>query len=338
MVTRPSDERGQLLLIGAVAIALVVVGGVVLLNGMKYTDTVGTSGTDDAISDSERTVEMVESDLEGLVERVGSDTSLLTFEDRLKENVSQMSRVYTRMAVDRRSAYVNISVNTTASGSGWLLNQSVKGQFEDDDGNQRWTVVSDATVVEPFLVTVDEWPESTGGGSGSKESALYINVTGDDGHWWSLKLNDSDTSPTVAKQITVYTDRGRQETISEGNISGLGGSGPYAIDIPRGEINTTATAEPVGGLWTFAENVSAPYNISFRDEFPGSGGGGGEKSAKGRYLIATDGGASDEIPDGVNTTELSVFHPAFDIYYHQPEVQYTRTVSVTYHPEADTDD
>jgi len=335
MVARPSDERGQLLLIGAIAVALVVVGGVVLLNGMKYTDTVGTSGTDDAISDSERTVKMIESDLEGLVERVGSETSLRTFEDQLRGDVSRLSDIYTRMATDRRSAYVNISLNATASGSGWFVNQSAKGQFEDDDGSQRWTVVSDATVTEPFVVTVDDWPQRAGGG---QVSALYINVTGEDGHWWSLKLNDSDTSPTVTKQITVYTDQGTQETYREGDVSWLSDDGPYVINISDGKIDTNATAGPVGELWTFAENVTAPYNISFRDQFPGSGGGSGEKSAAGRYQIATDGTASGAIPDGVNTTELPVFHPAFDIYYHQPEVQYTRTLLITYHPEGDTDD
>lgn len=337
MVTGPSDERGQLLLVGAVAIALVVVGGVVLLNGMKYTDTVGTSGTDDAISDSERTVEMAETDLDGLVDRVGSDTSLLTFEEHLQRNVSQLSRVYTRMAADRRSAHLNISVNTTASGSGWLLNQSTEGQFEGEDGAQSWTVVSDATVTEPFRIIVDEWPDATGNGSDAKESPLYINVTDDEGHWWSLKLNDSGGGSAEGKQVSVYTDRGLQEAYREDDVSWIGDDGPYEIDVTAGRIDTAATAEPVTGLWTFAANVSTPYDISFRDGFPGSGEGGGEKSATGRYRIATDGVAAAEIPDSVNATEIPVFHPAFDIYYHQPEIQYTRTISVTYHPGGDVE-
>lgn len=328
MVTLPADERGQLLLIGAVAVAIVVVGGVVLLNGMKYTDTVGTSGTDKAIDDSERTVEMLEDDLEGLVKRVGNDTSLVTFGDHLQENVSMLNRHYTTMVADQRSAYVNISINESASGGGWLLNQTETGQFENESSGrektEEWTIIKDANVTDPFQITVDAWPES----NKNQDNAFYVNVTDSTGQWWSLKLNDSGGSANQTKQLSVYTDKGLQESYTEGNTaSSWLQHESFVINVTEGQVNTTDST-----LWEFDGHVSSPYSVSFRDKFSGSGSGDGEKSAKGRYMIATDGTASDQIPDDVNQTELGVLHPAFDIYYHQPEVQYTRTLSVEYQP------
>ena len=328
MVTEPTDERGQLLLIGAVVIALVVIGSVVLLNGMKYTDTVGTSGTDGAVADSDRTVGMVESDLEGLVKRVGNDTSLLTFERELRENLTQLRRVYTGMTADRRSVYLNISVNGTASGGGILLNQSDQEDFVGDGGANEWNAVTDTTVVEPFDMTIDDWPSATGVGSPSQEVALYINATDDDGNLWSLKINDTREGPSsYTRKITVHNESGVQQVYTNDADDWFNDSGPYTIDVLNGRV-TTNTTDSGPGLWTFANGVNEPYDITFDNEFPGGG-----QRAKGKYRLAADGSGTGA--PASETTPLQVINPAFDIYYHQPEVQYTQTVFLRHDQEDD---
>jgi hypothetical protein len=326
MVTRPADDRGQLLLIGALTIAIIVVGGVVLLNGMKYTDTVGSSGTASAVADSERLSAMVETDLRHLATRVDNDTDLLSFESAFRENVSQFNRYYSRAASARGSTFMNVSINASASASGWVLNQSSSDYFEDDDGDTEWTAITGANVTDPFEMTIDEWP-GRAGVSGNRVE-LFVNVTNSGGEEWSLKFYETTGIDGNVRHIEVYNESGLRESYRSDSESWFPDSGSYEIDVLNGEINTTATSEPETDLWTFAHGVDAPYDVSMQNKFiiPGGGRPSPNLRSEGTYLIATDGSATSDVDDV--SESIPVVVPAIDVYYHRPEVEYTRTIRI----------
>ncbi|WP_247731681.1 DUF7261 family protein [Halovivax limisalsi] len=88
MVRRTTDsartDRGQLVLIGAITIAFILLGVVVVYNGVQYTETVNTGGADRSV-EHVRTVEAeLEAGIAVLIESAGGkselDTALGEFE------------------------------------------------------------------------------------------------------------------------------------------------------------------------------------------------------------------------------------------------------------------
>ncbi len=73
---RPSDERAQLLLVGAVAIALIILGLVVVYNTILFTENQApTQSLDDSANTGRIQAQLVE-DTEKLVNYVNNDTGL----------------------------------------------------------------------------------------------------------------------------------------------------------------------------------------------------------------------------------------------------------------------
>ncbi|MFC6718533.1 hypothetical protein ACFQGT_01035 [Natrialbaceae archaeon GCM10025810] len=108
MVTENADrtaDRGQLILIGAIAIAFIVLGTVVVFNGLLYTETISSSSTDRSASDAEVTIDEIERGLEG----IASETNM-SDEGQARDNISTFNESYQNQTSENRPAIVNISV------------------------------------------------------------------------------------------------------------------------------------------------------------------------------------------------------------------------------------
>ncbi len=105
------DDRGQLLLAGAVAIALALLGLTAIINVVVFTETAGGQGSHEAVLDSERTITELERAAATAVaaaEREGVDYS--TVDDALDQQVRQRT-------AERTGAYVRVeSINEGMSG------------------------------------------------------------------------------------------------------------------------------------------------------------------------------------------------------------------------------
>ncbi len=94
---RPSDERAQLLLVGAVAIALIILGLVVVYNTILFTENQApTQSLDDSATTGRVQAQLV-NDTEKLVNYVNNDTgnncsiSVGTFEDDIERHLTNAS-------------------------------------------------------------------------------------------------------------------------------------------------------------------------------------------------------------------------------------------------------
>lgn len=305
------DERGQLLLVGAIAIGVVILGSVVLLNDMKFTDTVGSQGNQQALQNAERTEEMMRTDLQGMVVRVREGTANANFADALAENVSAYSRYYSNMTFQDGIVFVNAEFKPSESKAGRLIEQPPTGTtpppgpdgfWLHNPGTNDWTVASDAYFMSPFVLTVEEFPDTV-----AAEPNTTVSVTGRDGHTWELVVNRSDFYGTDEPTLVAILDDERVGRIR---------TGPgVEVDLERGEINDTA--EPG---FDYAEYLDAPYTVEVHNNgvAPGS-----TNAAKGGYEFGTD---STVQSTGGKVSQLTAARPAVEITYQRPELQYTTTI------------
>ncbi|ELZ00502.1 hypothetical protein [Natrialba asiatica] len=66
-------DRGQIILIGAIALAFIILGIVVVFNGVLYTETISSSSTSQGASDVEVTQHELETGVSGIVHRSNLD-------------------------------------------------------------------------------------------------------------------------------------------------------------------------------------------------------------------------------------------------------------------------
>ncbi|WP_254862464.1 DUF7261 family protein [Halovivax gelatinilyticus] len=85
----PGDERterGQLVLIGAITIAFILLGVVVIFNGVQYTETVNTGDAGESAEDVRITEAELEAGVEGLIEH-SNETNNVSWETKIEEYV-----------------------------------------------------------------------------------------------------------------------------------------------------------------------------------------------------------------------------------------------------------
>jgi len=104
------DDRAQLILIGAITLAFIILGVVVVFNGVLYTETLSSGGTTQSASTAD-TVELeVEQGVGCLLEEVNDDTSTTSLlDDHAEDNISTFSDSYQNATVHSTPATVTVS-------------------------------------------------------------------------------------------------------------------------------------------------------------------------------------------------------------------------------------
>ncbi|WP_335999247.1 DUF7261 family protein [Halorientalis halophila] len=309
-----ADDRGQLLLVGSVAIALVIVGVVVMVNGMMFDDSIGARDNDDALADAERTIGMIESDLNALAREVRMDTrdGSGDFAPALRRNISLYSRHHTNLTFDNGIVYTNVTFDGAESINGttiWQTQSTNQGACDRSTPYPRFTletggsceanptIVEDADAVTDFQLTV----ENPGTGASPETSIVVDNGA----ETWRLRM---DTQPNGS--VVVHEE-------SPGGTSRVGVFDPsFDLELQDSGRLTVGGSESV----VFAEGVDPQYDIGFENTVSGGG-----TALTGTYTISTDGDPSAGIgsqPETLNT----VVSPAIEIYYQRQEVTYDRTI------------
>lgn len=316
MVTRLTGERAQLLLIGAIAISLVILGTVVLLNGMKFTETVGSDGNEEAFTEAERRANMIESDLARLSSRIRNETSLTEFEDALESNVTSYSHAYANMSVNRGTVYVDVSLNTSCTSCQYRLMNQSGGPITN--GSKNSTLGSEITRLPAFELNITSL-HNVGVGT---DSSFWIEVRNDTGSTWKMRINETNNPSAPARYITTYDDKGVIATYNSSE-SWFDDNATISLHVTAGRIDANGSGNFAhrDGL-AFARGVERPYTVSFNNTAPGAGGGSGvgwKTNGSYRVIANGEGPADDRI--GLDT-------PKFEIVYERPEVQYRKTLTL----------
>ncbi|AAV46188.1 unknown [Haloarcula marismortui ATCC 43049] len=289
-----ANERGQLLLIGGVAIAIVVFSTILFAHSLAVTDGITTTGSADTIERSADREASVERDLGRLAAETRGD-DLDEFEARYENALQNYTETHNRVVGGSGGAYLNATLNESAS-NGTEVNQTSSSRFNRPGGtgsNVDWDIARSVDRAVVFNLTVTRIP-----GVGQE---FIVKVEGDSGDTWKMVVTEPGN-----KEVAVTPPSGSTTTCS--------GAGDADVDLLAGTCDIGGTP---GTFPAFTETLDAPYTVSIEKG----------NRARGTYRFAAIGNFPGTSYDSGDTAPYPVV-PAVDLTYDTPSASYNRTVLV----------
>ncbi|KOX91850.1 hypothetical protein [Haloarcula rubripromontorii] len=289
-----ANERGQLLLIGGVAIAIVVFSTILFAHSLAVTDGITTTGGADTIERSADREASVERDLGVLATEARGD-DLDGFEGRYEYALENYTRTHNRVVGTRDGVYFNATLNESAS-LGTEVNQtgtSSKFQRPDPSGGPQndWVVAHDVSRIAVFNLTAD--------------------VVGGSMNTFTLIIRNGSTDlPLSIEPSTV----GSGNNVTVDGKTYCHGSGDVNVDLVAGSCTVGSNSSSFDSY----HSLDPPYSVEIKN---------GNK-AEGRYRFAAVGTfPSSNYASPVARVNYPVV-PAIDVTYDTPSASYNRTVLV----------
>lgn len=289
MVNPRSGDRGQLLLISGLAIAVVVIGTVLFMNSVQFADSVGTQGNSEDLRDAERTAEMVRADVAKVGDEVADEAGLLNFGDAIEENVTAYNRYASGHRYSHSNVHVDVQPNMSASnGSGRYVYQNETEAYDDGTGDKNWDVARNVTRVGVFNFTITERGQTDAQSpfAPDYEQGFNVTVSGEDAEW-TLQFDDLENPGLGTDQdLRLYVIQDGSKSEIADIDSEVNSSYPLRINLRNGSYREPGDGpgEWEEGAFTFADNVSKPFDISFAHRGPGVG----SRTAEGEFHLVTD--------------------------------------------------
>lgn len=201
------SQRAQLILVGSIAIAIVLIGLTIVLNSAVFTENVagGSSPTvtDEVTQFDREAVRNVRS----LTVRInhasvyaGTGAGEAAIDADVGENVSTYSRLMAQSYADTGSVYVNVTYEGTETFGNRIV-QPEDGDFSSNPGGTSWTPVDDPFLLGRFVMNVDVTNSTTG-------EPFFLNITDSDG-----------STLNVSMQKTTEGELDLNSSIDGGNVS-----------------------------------------------------------------------------------------------------------------------
>jgi len=286
-----ASDRGQLLLLGGLAIAIVFLTAIPLSNSLVVSESASTSETVGDIDGAAQREASVERGIRTLIN--ANDNRRLA---ALNRSVRNFTRYYTRVTAQQDGVYVNVTLNVTATEGTYAderLRSSPSSNYTRPDPSgpgdaNDWDFARDVDEIAIFNLTVTD-------SDGGSMNAFTVNVTGDSGSTNELRAVSNGSSTT---EIEV-----RGTPVCSGSS--------VEVDLTEG------TCEGVPSFQPITDGLDGPYTVRFENG----------NRADGNYTFASDG----EFPDsswGATDPAYRTYgiQPAFDVRYVGPDTSYTRTI------------
>jgi hypothetical protein len=304
---RGDDDRGQLMLIAAVAIAVALVGAAVLFNTVLYTASVSPQGANIETNSAVRYEQAVQQDTNRLVNRManGSEYLNVTQVGYLRSNATNYSRRMSESVAASTAAYVNVSYNDSASTTGARV-------FDSNPGSQLATNLigpaeaEDIEKVVELRATVDGNPQFPNSGN---PFTIRISEASNPSVWWEIRLYEVNAGPSPDyPEVEVARSGGPTSTVCT-----------MAPSVTEVTLDLTADGDemkvsPCGARTSFAPDVDKEYDVDID---------GGGTNPDGSYELVVLGS-----PSGSVTSQPAVTTAAFDYVYESTSVTYNTTVFV----------
>ena len=227
----PRDQRGQMLLVAALGLAVAFVALALVLNAVVFTENLATRNPDTA-DDALAYDGAVTGGVGGLLAETNrhDDTDYGTLDDALRAGVVAWDANASRL-VAADGTLTTVELNRTTNGT--RIVQDAPGEFTGN-GSGNWTLAGNVSTVRRFVVAADP---GTGG-------PFTIEASNGSETWRVEVAEDGSGSATV----TVY-ENGSSVSVSPDSES-------VAVDLTEGTVNGSVVN------FTFAAGVSAPYNVT----------------------------------------------------------------------------
>jgi hypothetical protein len=248
MTTR--DERGQLLLVAGLGLAVAFVALALVLNAVVFTENLATRNhgrADDAVGFENA----VERGVGGLLTEVNehNNTDYAELQDVFELTVAEWDTDSALLsAADGRVTTATV----TDVEKGTQVVQSETRAFTNVTGTADWTLAPSVEETRRFRMVVSQ----------NDSANPFRVVVSDDAASWTVQVEDngSDTDVLVFENGTqVASHTHDAETVE--------------LDVSQGTVNGTEIAN-----WTFAEGVGPTYDVAY----------GNGDTASGRYIFVVD--------------------------------------------------
>lgn len=313
MVT-PGDERGQLILIGALLVAATILGSIVLLNTIHESPEVSTQQDSQSLVETERTVDQVKA---GLGRAFLINTSMNERGEALPY-AEKGGGFKTLVEEEYVTEYLNLSTTDTAgvvdvtlvgSQTGGIARQNTTdiGEYKAyNETGDPVTIIQNADAVPRLHLLVNE--------TSSPPFTIWINQT------------DISPAPAVTPlnaSLEISDDKVEKSGSAPGSwVCDLSGNSLVEIDFIGG-VGEVRTDETYCGDLEFGAFAPAKYNVTFEN---GNG-------VKGTYTItAVNPDSIASFPgDDYRWNRTSspgttyIVNPIFQIEYLTPNVEYSAT-------------
>jgi hypothetical protein len=216
-----AKDRGQLVLIGAVAIAFVLIGLVVLFNGVVFTENVGSEGAIVDAKSSGTTTFAIEQNLGEAAHTVHTNNKYDQSEDdllkdHLNETIKELDDWQRLQTGETRGVVTQVEFQDSITEEGTLVLQDDTSDFSDAGGDPDWNPVpsgTEETRVDEFVMRIEE-PTSSGTmtidiDDGSDEA---IDIVAD-GSSSTIELNNAEGSPIQNPGNCENLDSGADDQI-----------------------------------------------------------------------------------------------------------------------------
>ncbi|WP_396613470.1 hypothetical protein ACH9L7_17760 (plasmid) [Haloferax sp. S1W] len=313
------DDRGQLLLVGAFILAILLVALAMVLNAAIYTEAVAAHGNDraavfDAVQHRDDTARA----LSDLVVAVNDDAHLSRSgaESSLQTSVSEWDTLAARQqAATGRATSVtvtSVAVETNVSQT------NASRSFTNASNTSQWTLVENVNDSRSFELSVDPAdlavPSNATNTTVLEDESFHVEVT-DNGSTWRVFVFQS---PSNASNVTVAVDAPGSSTLDT-HTATQNGTDPVVVDFVSGTVDGTNTS-----ALSFYGNLTGPSSVAFDN--------GGD--AAGTYNLVVDGDVSDpndydSTSDGDPSARAVVTELSVTLTYEMQGLRYTTPITVT---------
>lgn len=303
------NSRGQLLLVGALTFAVILIALAVLLNAAIYTGNVATRdagpGSDEAIEFRWETSSMVRSTMHDLNAR--QNESYANLRENLTATIGDWD---TAMQTHTGESLTAATVETAAVTNGTTVRQTAPRNFTSASEAANWTVANDSTV-RSFRMNVSQ------DSLASPENIIDGVVGADSPSYYNIEFDDGSTSYTAQVRATNGSDViVRVRDSSENQV------GTDCQVTPTDDwvwINITSTkigGENCPALEQAFDGLDDRYTISY----------GNSENVNGTYSLVVDrpldqlatGAATDGTPTATQalySAELRLTYRSTNVYY-----------------------
>jgi hypothetical protein len=325
-----------LVLVGAVALALIIVSGAVVVNSVLYTGNVSPSGSTGSVDDALSTRESVRQDMSGLLANL-SDGDPYVEETTLSNRVDQYAVERERSTAIDSPASVVVGYDPADSVDGTLKRTTNPAKFNSISGGSGKDVVNNA---DRFVGLRLEVTNVKSPNQDTKGGFVFTFEEDSGSDVWKLYF--------VAKNFKTGTDRFSVYTKTDGN-NAVVLSGCQNVDAGSGEFDEITSTQPVvfsqqgdrlfinwaGGSCqastAFTTDIDPSFDVtlnilkggSYPSNLP-SGSYNNALKTEANVEFATD-GSPGNFPGGDTDTDV-VFSAAFDYNYTSPSIDYDGSI------------
>ena len=301
-------DRGQLIIVGGLALAVTLVAVALVLNAAIYTENLASRDDADRIDDANAARNDVRAGLVGAVEHADDSQS---FADQTDDVNASMDEIENESGYYAAQGGASLSVGNVSYEEGRRLARDSEGQFVSPDAGQTtYPLVDDGTVHEHSMnVSKDSLRER------GEITDPISDLTGDD----VFNATYSNASSGVERSVFVYNESNEVTVeVYDENGDRIGSvcnasatDGHAAVDVTEG----TVAGDSCAALESF-DPLGSTHDLEY----------GGTANADGTYEVTanvTGGTAHDQHAPDSSATILAA---ETTITYRSPELYYETTI------------